>query len=128
MASLRDEARPYLEDFRDAIQWLAVWKTGRGWNIRLMWNTEYTEGSKRWGTESKWIISAEDQEELRRILAQDPNACLINGYYLNIGPINEEMTLGTLIDGLRFQYEGGGNVADVLDMCESTPFTGDHST
>ena len=87
MASLRDEARPYLDDFREAIQWLALWKTGRSWNIRLMYDTEYTEGSKRWGTESKWVISAESQKELHAILAQDPNACLINGYYYNLGSL-----------------------------------------
>lgn len=113
MASLREEAKDYFDEFRDAIQWLVLWKTGRSWNIRLMWDTKYTEGSKRWGTESKWVISAEDQEELRAILRQDQNACLLNGYYYNLGS-PEEMTLGSLVDGLRFQYENGGNLADVL--------------
>ena len=114
MASLREEARPYLDDFRNAISWIAVWKTGRSWNVRLIWSAEYTEGSARWHREAKWAIDEDDREELRSILKQDPNACLINGYYLNIGPINEEMTLGTLVDGLRFQYEGGGNLEDIL--------------
>ena len=36
MASLRDEARPYLDDFRNAINWIAVWKVGRGWNVQLI--------------------------------------------------------------------------------------------
>jgi hypothetical protein len=117
MASLRDEARPYFDDFKNAISWIAVWKVGRGWNVRLIWSAEYQEGSKRWHQEEKWMIDADDQEELRRILAQDPNACLINGYYLNIGPL-EEMTLGSLLDGLRFQYEGGGNLAAILAQAE----------
>lgn len=114
MASLRDEARPYFDDFRNAIQWIAVWKVGRGWNCQLIWSAEYEEGSRRWHREEKWTIDEEDREELRHILEQDPNACLINGYYLNIGPL-EEMTLASLVDGLRFQYDGGGNLKDILE-------------
>lgn len=113
MASLREEARPYLDDFRNAISWIAVWKTGRSWNCRIIWSAEYTEGSARWHREAKWEINDEDREELQRILEEDPNACLINGYYLNIGPL-EEMTLNSLVDGLRFQYEGGGNLEYIL--------------
>ena len=115
MASLRDEARPYLADFRNAINWIAVWKVGRGWNVQLIWSAEYQEGCKRWNREEKWMIDADDQEELRHILAQDPNACLINGYYLNIGPL-DGMTMDSLLDGLRFQYEGGGNLAAILEQ------------
>ena len=117
MASLREEARPYLEEFRDAIGWIAVWKTGRGWNVKAIWSAEYTEANALFHWEEGWKIDADDLEELHAILDQDPNACLINGYYRNIGSL-EEMTLGSLVEGLRFQYENGGNLADVLAMID----------
>ena len=117
MASLRDEARYVADVAKDAIHWIVIWKAGRAWHCDIVWSAEYQEASKRWNREEKWTIDAEDQDLLRHILAQDPNARLVNGYYMNIGPL-EEMTLGTLIDGLRFQYSRGGNVEDVLAMIE----------
>lgn len=104
MASLRDEARYYFDDFQDAIGWMLVWKEGRSWNIKRMYETEYEEGNRWLHIPSCWKISADDKAEIERVMAIDPKATIINGYYDNIGSL-EEMTLNSLIDGIRFQYE-----------------------
>ena len=37
----------------------------------------------------------------------------MNGYYCNLGSL-EEMTLESLMDGIRFQYGFGGDLMDIL--------------
>ena len=104
MASLREEAKWYFDDFQDGIGWMLVWKEGRSWNIKRMYETEYEEGNHWLHIPSSWKISTEDKAELERVLAIDPKATIINGYYDNIGSL-EEMTLSSLVDGIRYQYE-----------------------
>ena len=115
MASLKEEARYILDDAKDGIAWLAIWKTGRTWHAETMYDdVEYTEGRKYpRKIESSWRIEDEAAERLREIWAEDHNAILVNPYYDNLGPF-EEMTLTSLIEGIRFQYDFGGNVMEIL--------------
>lgn len=117
MASLREEARDILPEARDGIIWFAVWKTGRSWHTRLIYSAEYSPCG--WGRPEKWEIDADDLHTLEEILAEDENANLLNGYYRNIGSL-EEMTLESLVDGIRFQYEHGGNLEDIIDMMKES--------
>ena len=118
MASLKEEARFILDDARDGIAWLAIWKTGHTWHAEAMYSddVEYTEG-RRYPrrTESSWRIEDEAAARLREIWAEDHNAILVNPYYDNLGPF-EEMTLASLIDGIRFQYRVGGDIMAILRM------------
>ena len=115
MASLKEEARWILDDARDGIAWLAIWKTGRTWHAEIMY-VDYTEGrSYPRKAEEEWKIDSEDAARLREILAEDPEAILVNPVYCNLGPF-EDMTLSSLIDGIRFQYSLGGNVSGILRM------------
>ena len=49
-------------------------------------------------------IDEEDRKRLEEILGEDYGAVFINGYYDNIGSM-EEMTVASLADGLAFQYQ-----------------------
>ncbi len=113
MASLREEAREYFNEAQGGIIWLALWKTGRSWHIRPMYFTEYVESCKFLNIPAHWEIDNDDLDELQSIYNQDPNANLVNGYYRNIGSL-EEMTVESLVSGLRYQYEMGGNLEEVL--------------
>lgn len=114
MASLKEAARSVLGDAQDAICWIAIWKTGRSWHAETFYETEYTE-SRNWPRkqEESWTIGDDDAERLTEITAEDPDARLVNGYYANLGPL-EEMTLASLTDGLDFQYSLGGNIPEIL--------------
>lgn len=113
MASLREAARYILDDAKDGICWLAIWKTGKSWHSETMYETEYSDGNRFHGTSSSWKIDEEDAARLLQIYAEDENAILVNPYYCNLGPW-EEMTLESLIDGIRFQYDFGGDIMDIL--------------
>ena len=115
MASLREDARWVLDDAKAGISWIAIWKTGKSWHAETMYGVEYTEG-RSWPTkiESSWKIDDDDAERLRGIFEEDENAILVNPYYCNLGPW-EEMTLATLMDGIRFQYGFGGDLMDILE-------------
>lgn len=115
MASLREEAKRWFDDFQDAIGWMLVWKEGRSWNIKRMYETEYEESNRFLRISAHWTISEDDKTEIERILAIDPSAMLINGYYYNIGSL-EEMTLSSLVDGIRFQRRNSyGQLQDILN-------------
>ena len=115
MASLREEARYVLDDAKAGICWIAIWKTGRTWHAETMYGVEYEDGNSYWNTKSKWTIENEDAERLRQIYGEDENAILVNPYYCNLGPW-EDMTLETLIDGIKFQYGFGGDIMNILHM------------
>lgn len=117
MASLREEASYVLDDAKAGISWIAIWKTGRTWHAETLYFTEYIMGSKRFGTETHWEIDKDDQKRLMEIYEEDHKAILVNPYYCNLGPW-EEMTLATLIDGIRFQYgfDRDGEILDVLEL------------
>ncbi len=115
MASLREEAKWFFDDFQCAVGWMLVWKEGRSWNIKRMYDTEYEEGNRYLRRQSQWHISEDDKAEIERVLAVDPSAVLINGWYDNIGSL-EEMTLNSLVDGIRFQYRNSfGVLRDILN-------------
>lgn len=105
MASLREEARRILDDAITGVAFLAIWKTGRTWHAESIYDVEYIEGRTFPGkVKEHWEISADAAAKLREIWMDDHHAILVNPYYDNLGPF-EEMTLGSLIDGIRFQYE-----------------------
>lgn len=113
MASLREAARSIYDDAKAGISWIAIWKTGRSWNAETMYDTEYEEANKWRHTPSTWKVSEDDAKRLMEIHGEDSEAILVNPYYCNLGPW-EEMTLETLIDGIKFQYSFGGDVMDIL--------------
>ena len=117
MASLRDEARYILDYARDGILWFAVWKTGRSWHVREIITAEYTQAWHNYP--EKWECDEDDMKTMTDIYNQDNNAVMLNGYYRNIGSL-EEMTLDSLVDGIRFQYGLGSNMPDILEKMKVT--------
>ena len=115
MASLREAARSVLDDARDGVCWIVIWKTGRSWNAEVMYGVDYTEGRSYPKQDEKWDVELDDVQRLVEIMNEDPDARLVNGYYTNLGSL-EEMTLASLMDGIRFQYGFGGNIEHVLRM------------
>lgn len=97
MANLRSTAQKVLEEARDGIAWLAFYKKGRGWEAACFWPTFYEESGF-------FTFDPDDAQELRAILATDPDAIFVNGYYTNLGPM-EDMTRESLTAALRWQYE-----------------------
>lgn len=96
MASIRTTAQEVIEEARDGIAWIALYKRGRGWAASCFWpNLERDNGL---------TFDPDDLDELKQILSIDENAILVNGYYCNLGPI-DEMTRETLTSALRWQYE-----------------------
>ena len=118
MASLREEARWILDEARDAICWIAVWKTGRSWNVETFYGVEYDEGRLYPPRESSWKIEEDDEKRLREIYEEDHDAIMVNGYYCNLGSL-EEMTLESLINGIKFQYGLGGDIMRIIDMARA---------
>lgn len=98
MASLKEAAKNILYEAQDGIAFLVLWKEGRGWKSESYYEIEYDEGK------SAYSVDRSAVDELKQIVRTDPDAIAVCGYYDNIGPM-EDMTLGSLIDGLRFQYK-----------------------
>ncbi len=98
MANLRTTAQNVLEEARDGIAWIALFKKGRGWGAECFW-PDFDERSNSFEFEDY------DIDPLKEILAIDQNAIFVNSYYFNLGPV-EEMTRDTLASALRWQYEG----------------------
>ena len=108
MASLKSEAKRIADEASEAIAWIAVWREGRGWRCESYY-LDYDERKDR------FEIDPEDYQALEAIVDADVNALLVNGYYMNLGSL-EEMTLSSLVDGLRWQYEiNGGNLREILE-------------
>ncbi len=106
MASLKEEAHWILDDARAGIAWIAIWKTGRSWHTETMYanDVEYTESrGYPWNVKGGWRIEDDAADRLREIWNEDNNAILVNPFYDNLGPF-EDMTLNSLVDGIRFQY------------------------
>lgn len=99
MASLRELARNHYEEAAMGVCWMALWKTGKSWNLEAFYPM-YDEHR------DLFEVDEDDRIRLREILSEDYGAQFINGVYCNIGPL-EEMTVQSLTDGLRFQYERG---------------------
>lgn len=110
MASIRNAAQWVLDDCRDGIGWVAIWKEGRSWESERIYGVDFDER-----TYTATIDDPEEQERLQAILAIDPHAIIVNGYYHNLGD-PECMTRDTLADALRWQYElQNATVANFLE-------------
>ena len=94
MAGIRKIAKEYRDEIMEGIAWVAVWKTGKGWNAKAFW----LDHDDR--------IEADDVEEVKGILAEDAFAVFINEYYCaHMG----EGTLEDIVAGIQFHYENGYN-------------------
>ena len=99
MAAINAIAKDWADELRDGIAWVIVWKTGRSWNATAVWLNSDDD-----------TFEPEDLEQARKILAQDPNAVMLNGYYC--GHFGEDMTVAELAAGIRWHYENGYNLLD----------------
>lgn len=97
MANLRTTAQQVLEEARDGIAWIALYREGRGWGAACFW-PDFDERS------GEFNFDPDDTQEVKAILATDPDAIFVNGYYTNLGP-TEWMTRESLSSALRWQYE-----------------------
>ena len=97
MASLRAVAQQVLEEARDGIAWIALYRKGRGWEAGCFWPTFYEESGI-------FTFDSDDTQEVKSILATDPEAIFVNGYYTNLGPL-EKMTRETLSAAFLWQYK-----------------------
>ena len=110
MASIRNATQWVLDDCRDGIGWVAIWKEGRSWESERIYGVDFDVR-----TYTATIDDPEEQERLQAILAIDPHAIIVNGYYHNLGD-PECMTRDTLADALRWQYElQNATVANFLE-------------
>lgn len=99
MAALNAIAREWADELRDGIAWVIVWKTGRSWNAQAVWLNCDDD-----------TFEPEDLELARKVLEQDPNAVMLNGYYC--GHFGEDMTVAELAAGIRWHYDNGYNQLD----------------
>lgn len=97
MASLRAVAQQVLDEARDGIAWIALYKRGRGWEAACFWPTFYEESGF-------FTFYHDEVLEIESILTTDPKAVFVNGYYTNLGPV-DEMTSESLSAAFRWQYE-----------------------
>lgn len=107
MASIRQAAQNVLDEARDGIAWIALWKDGRSWKSESF-HPDFDEATRR------FTFDADELMQLRGVFRQDPDAILVNSYYCNLGD-PDCMTRDTLANALRWQYENRGNlVVDIL--------------
>ena len=106
MATLRELAQANIVEASDGICWFAIWKTGRAWNMESFY-VDFDEKTRL------FRIDEDDQERCREILKEDYNAVFVNGYYDNLGPL-EDMTVSSLASGIKFQYEVGTRLNDCV--------------
>lgn len=99
MAAINAIAKDWADELRDGIAWVIVWKTGRSWNAQAVWLNCDDD-----------TFEPEDLELARKVLEQDPNAVMLNGYYC--GHFGEDMTAAELAAGIRWHYDNGYNQLD----------------
>lgn len=99
MAALNAIAREWADELREGIAWVIIWKTGRSWNAQAVWLNCDDD-----------TFEPEDLELARKVLEQDPNAVMLNGYYC--GHFGEDMTVAELAAGIRWHYDNGYNQLD----------------
>lgn len=99
MAAINAIAKDWADELRDGIAWVIVWKTGRSWNAQAVWLNSDDD-----------TFEPEDLELARKVLEQDPNAVMLNGYYC--GHFGEDMTAAELAAGIRWHYDNGYNQLD----------------
>lgn len=98
MASLRNVAQYVLDDARDGIAWIALWKEGRSWGASSFYLEVDREGA----------VSLDDQDDLetlQSILDIDPHAIIVNSWEHNLGVCDGHVTRDDLAEFLRWQYE-----------------------
>lgn len=78
MAALNKVASYFADEIRDGIAWVIIWKTDRSWHGYAAWLDPDTE-----------TFEPDDLEKVREVLAEDPNAVMLNGYYC--GHFGEDM-------------------------------------
>lgn len=96
MSSIRSIAREYLEDARDGMQYIAVWKEGRSWNAELILVDDMPEDDKP-------VFDSDYIGYIQDIVSKDPNAVLLCGYFHNLG--GEETSVDNLAGWFRYHYE-----------------------
>lgn len=99
MAALNTIAREWADELREGIAWVIVWKINRSWNAQAVW-LNCDDGT----------FKPEDLDLARKVLEQDPNAVMLNGYYC--GHFGEDMTVAELANGIRWNYDKGYNRLD----------------
>lgn len=99
MASIKQCAADVFDTAQDGIGWIALWKEGRSWNA-----TTIFPDADDYGTDTI-TVDADYMNELRDILAIDPRAILVNGYYHNLGVSETFGTRDDLAAALQWQYE-----------------------
>ena len=111
MASLRYAAQCVLDECREGIAWVVVWKEGRGWETSRFY-LEYNERSNT--VRLDW---PEDLETLQGILAIDQSAIIVNSYVHNLGVFDGQCTRDDLAGALRWQYElQHATLADFMEL------------
>lgn len=114
MAALREIARRNAEEIRDGIAWVIVWRNGRSWDAEPFW-LDFADGEP-----DREVFTEDDLPRVREIMAEDPGAVMLNGYYC--GHFGEGMTVDELALGIRWHYENGFNrVADSDALPEDEP-------
>lgn len=78
MAALNKVASYFADEIRDGIAWVIIWKTARSWHGYAAWLDPDTEA-----------FEPDDLKKAREVLAEDPNAVMLNGYYC--GHFGEDM-------------------------------------
>jgi len=96
MAALNAIARECADELREGIARVIIWKTGRNWNAQAVWLNSDDD-----------TFEPEDMELAHKVLEQDPNAVMLNGYYC--GSFGEDMTVAELAAGIRWHYDNGCN-------------------
>lgn len=99
MAALNNVAKEFADEIRDGIAWVIIWKTGRSWNGYAAWLDPDTD-----------TFEPDDLETAREILAKDPNAVMLNGYYC--GHFGEGMTVAEIAAGIRWHYKNNFNLLE----------------
>lgn len=110
MASIRIESQDVLDESREGIAFIAVWKNGRSWFCMAFYPDVIDDAP---------TLAFEDYElrMLENIANKDEHAVLVNSYYHNLGDCTC-MTRDSLADALRWQYEKGYSlVSDFLKNC-----------
>lgn len=95
MATLRQTAQDMIDIAREGIGWIALWKDGKGWMAM-----DYYPDIDR---DDNLIFEDYDIDSLQNIVALDPRAILVNGWYHNLGDTTC-MTRDSLAEALRWQY------------------------
>lgn len=97
MAALNKVASYFADEIREGIAWVIIWKTDRNWHGYAAWLDPDTE-----------TFEPDDLKKAREVLAEDPNAVMLNGYYC--GHFGEDMNVLELSAGIRWHYENGYNL------------------